>query len=123
MASFAELLRLFRQRHGLSQRALARASGINPAIISRFENGERGPSGPEQVLAIVAALGLPTSDADHLLASSGFWPQSLLQLGPADETILAVAQLLTAPDLSAHARARFRQLLTLLVEHWRAPAS
>jgi transcriptional regulator with XRE-family HTH domain len=53
---FAELLKTFREAAGLSQRSLARASEINPAIISRMESGDRGPSGPAQVLAIARLL-------------------------------------------------------------------
>ena len=120
-SSFGALLRELRVRSGLSQRALARATAINPAIVNRFEQGERGPSGPEQVLAIVQALRLARADGDRLLASAGFWPASLLDLGPADETLLGVAQVLTAPNLSPGTRARFRQVLALLIEQWTAP--
>jgi transcriptional regulator with XRE-family HTH domain len=116
--SVAERLREARQRRGLSQRALARASRVNPAIVSRLESGERGPSGPDQVRALIDALQLDRATADALLASAGFWPQSLLDLGPADPTVLAVAQLLTTPSLAASERTRFRALVDLLVEQW-----
>jgi transcriptional regulator with XRE-family HTH domain len=115
---FAERLRQARLRRGLSQRALARASRINPAIVSRLESGDRGPSGPEQVRALAAALALDPADADALLASAGYWPQSLLDLGPADETLLGIAQLLTSPRVSPPDRARFRGVVRLLVEQW-----
>jgi transcriptional regulator with XRE-family HTH domain len=116
--SFPELLRGARDQRGLSQRALARASRINPAIVSRLESGDRGPSGPEQVLALAGALRLESSEVDALLASAGYWPRSLLDLGPADETLLAVARVLTSPNLDAAPRARFRWLIELLVEQW-----
>src|ERR687886_47386 len=117
-AEFAELLRQARLRRGLSQRALARASHINPAIVSRLESGDRGPSGPEQVRALAAALALEPAQADALLASAGFWPQSLLDLGPADPTLLAVAQLLTPPRLTTPERTRFRTIIGLLIDQW-----
>jgi transcriptional regulator with XRE-family HTH domain len=116
--TFAELLREFRQRAGLSQRGLAAASAINPAIISRLESEDRGPSGPEQVLAIARALSLGDDDADRLLASAGYWPRTLLALGPQDPTVLAVARLLASPRVSDPARARFRRAVDILVEQW-----
>jgi transcriptional regulator with XRE-family HTH domain len=116
--AFTDLLRRARLRRGLSQRALARASRINPAIVSRLESGDRGPSGPEQVRALATALALEPPEADALLASAGFWPQALLDLGPADETLLAVAQLLTSPRLTPPERARFRAVVGLLIDQW-----
>jgi transcriptional regulator with XRE-family HTH domain len=118
--AFPTLLVRYRARSGISQRALARDSGINPAIVSRLESGARGPSGPAQVLALAKALKLQTSDADQLLASAGFWPLALLQLGPADDSLLGVAQVLTDPGLDETTRSRFRQVLGLLVQQWRA---
>lgn len=120
MPTFAELVKEFRQRAGLSQRGLAAASDINPAIISRFESADRGPSGPEQVLALARALALDADDTDRLLASAGFWPRALLALGPQDPTMLAVARVLASPALDEAARARFRQIVELLAEQWLA---
>jgi transcriptional regulator with XRE-family HTH domain len=117
-AGFGDLLRQARLRRGLSQRALARASRVNPAIVSRLESGDRGPSGPEQVRALTTALALEPAQADALLASAGFWPQSLLDLGPADPTLLAVAQLLTTPRLTTPERTRFRTIIGLLIDQW-----
>jgi transcriptional regulator with XRE-family HTH domain len=121
-SAFASLLVRFRLRSGVSQRALARDSGINPAIVSRIESGDRKPSGPPQVLALARALKLDASETDQLLASTGFWPLALLQLGPADATLLGVAGVLTDSSLEAATRSRFRQVLLLLVEQWRAAA-
>lgn len=118
MATFAQLLKRYREDTGYSQRALARASQINPAIISRLESGDREPSGPEQVLAITRALGLDADRTDSLLASAGHWPRAILALGPQDETLLALAKLLTDGRLEDGARARFRQVVQILAEQW-----
>jgi transcriptional regulator with XRE-family HTH domain len=118
MASFAELLKDYRVKSGMSQRAVARASGINPAIINRMESGQRYPSGPEQVVAISDSLGLSPEDADSLLSSAGYWPGVILTLGPRDETLLSVARVLAGSGVEAASRARFRHTIQLLVEQW-----
>ncbi|MDA8219815.1 MAG: helix-turn-helix transcriptional regulator [Dehalococcoidales bacterium] len=117
-SEFAQLLKALREASGLSQRALARAAQINPAIISRMEGGERGPSGPAQVFAIARALSLGQQDTDALLASAGFWPGVYLQVGPDDPTLLAVARTLATEFRDEAAKARFRQLVALLAEQW-----
>ena len=119
---FGDLLRSYRERAGLSQRALARASKVNPAIISRLESDDRGPSGPEQVLAIARALGLDAEQADALLASAGYWPTAFLALGPRDATLTCVARVLAATGLDDDERARFRRVVELLAEQWAASA-
>ncbi len=118
--TFAELLRAYREEVGLSQRALSRSSGVNPAIISRLESGDRAPSGPDQVLAIAGALALDGPRADSLLASAGYWPKAILALGPQDETLRDVARVLSAADLGADAKLRFRRVVGLLAEQWGA---
>lgn len=118
MPTFAELLKSYRERAGFSQRALARSAKINPAIISRLESGDRDPSGPEQVLAITAALGLDAHHSDLLLASAGHWPKAILALGPQDETLLALARVLADGRLEDRAKARFRRIVELLAEQW-----
>jgi transcriptional regulator with XRE-family HTH domain len=118
MSDFGELLREYRSARGLGQRALARASEINPAIINRFESGERLPSGPEQVNAIARALALDSLQTDRLLSSAGFWPAVYLAVGPQDQTLLKVARLLASPGVSQTEKARFRQVVDLLEEQW-----
>jgi transcriptional regulator with XRE-family HTH domain len=105
---------------GISQRELARRSGINPAIVSRFEAGLRGPSGSDQVLALAKALNLDRERADLLLGAGGYWPEAILALGPQDASLLAVARVLTNPRVSPAARERFRAMLDALEEQWLA---
>ncbi len=118
MAAFAELLKSYRAARGMSQRALARAARINPAIANRLESGERGPSGPDQVRALAAALGLDAEQTDRLLGAAGFWPDVYLRVGPGDPTLLQVARLLASPRVTEPDRARFRAVLDLLVAQW-----
>jgi len=118
MPSFAELLKQYREEHGASQRGLAQATRINQAIISRFESGDRGPSGPEQVLAIIDALHLDEARASALLGSAGYWPRAFMDLGPSDPTLLAVVRLLAHAEMSDERKLRFRRIVELLVDAW-----
>jgi transcriptional regulator with XRE-family HTH domain len=115
---FSELLKSFREQANLSQRALAQATSINQAIISRFESRDRGPSGPEQVLAIIRALELDQARADLLLSSAGYWPQVYTNLGPKDPTLFAVAQVLSNERIGPARRERFRRLVAILAEEY-----
>lgn len=118
MPTFADLLRQYRTTTGMRQRELARASGINPAIVNRLESGERGPSGPDQVQALASALGVGPAATDELLATAGFWPSDLLVVGPGDLTLRKVAAVLANGDVSLAAKERFRQIVDLLVGQW-----
>lgn len=113
---FGVLMRRYREQAGASQRALAKASAINPAIISRLETGDRMPSGPQQVIAIARALNLDPVASDALLSAAGHWPSAILSLGPQDETLLEVARVLASPNLRAEERQRFRDIVHLLAE-------
>ncbi len=118
MSTFAELLKRYREETGQSQRALSRSSGVNPAIISRMESGDRSPSGPDQVMALARALDLDAGRSDSLLASAGYWPRAILSLGPQDETLRTVANVLASPQVSKGSRLRFRRTVQLLAEQW-----
>ena len=121
MSAFGDRLREWREQRQMPQRTLSETAGINQALISRFETGDRLPSGPEQVLALTRALRLSEHDADALLADAGYWPRVLVELGPSDQTLLLVARLLSDPAVPSRRKERFRQLLALLIEEWMAP--
>ncbi len=121
MTGFSDLLRKRREQRQMPQRALSQLANINQALISRFETGDRLPSGPEQVLAIARALQLGDDDVDTLLAAAGYWPRVYVALGPRDETLLLVARFLADPAIPPVKKDRFRQLLTLLAQEWLAP--
>lgn len=57
MGKLGELLREARERRGISQRALARRSGIAQPAISRIERGEESPSF-ERFAYLLSCLGL-----------------------------------------------------------------
>ncbi|HZU06415.1 MAG TPA: helix-turn-helix transcriptional regulator [Chloroflexota bacterium] len=119
MEEFAALLRRWRERAGLSQNALARRMGVNPAYVNRLEHGGRGASNRALVEAAAAALGLSPAERDALLAAAGHWPAALTALGPADPSLRLVADLLTDPALSARDKALFRLHLRLAALPWR----
>src|SRR2546421_12623503 len=74
MYTFAELLRGFRKREGLSQHELAEASLISPATISTWERSHYLPDSREKVLALAEILHLDEHDRDQLLVSANFLP-------------------------------------------------
>lgn len=69
----ASLLRAHRQRAGLSQSAMSRLIGCDPAYINRAEHAKNGMSRPF-VEDTARTLGLDAYDTAQLLAAAGFWP-------------------------------------------------
>ena len=63
MGAFAERLKKVRESQGLSQRAIALATGITPAQISRYEAGLQSPT-EDAIRKIAQFLGV---SADYLL--------------------------------------------------------
>jgi len=120
---FASLLRQYRTERGLSQRAVALAAGVDPAVICRMEQGSRGPSSPQQALAIADALDLDDERADALLASAGYPPRAYWRLGAQDPTLAAVLRVLSNGNLSERDRREFRQVVELLAEKWLGAAA
>ena len=72
---FGELLREYRRRAGLSQKALAEKAGYHPSYINRLERGRRMPPrqyGTIQELATI--LQLTQEESNALLATAGLEP-------------------------------------------------
>jgi transcriptional regulator with XRE-family HTH domain len=69
--AFSAALRRAREAAGLSQRALARASGRTAAYISLLEAGRRAPERPA-VERLTAALRLADAERDALLLAAGY---------------------------------------------------
>jgi transcriptional regulator with XRE-family HTH domain len=119
MEEFAGLFQRWRERAGLSQNALARRMGVNPAYVNRLEHGGRGAGNRELVEAAAEALDLSPSERDALLGAAGHWPGSLAALGPSDPSLQLVASVLTDPELSDEERALFRLQVRLAALPWR----
>jgi DNA-binding XRE family transcriptional regulator len=58
--TIGERIREARKRHGLSQRELARLSGVSLSLISKLEQGERQETRTETLRKLAAALRVPT---------------------------------------------------------------
>ena len=74
--TFGQLLRVHRERSRLSQNALARAVGVDPAHINRLENGKQFRPGRDVTLAIAEATGLGADETDRLLYAAGLAPET-----------------------------------------------
>ncbi len=78
---FGELLREYRRRAGLSQKALAGKAGYHPSYINRLERGKRMP--PRQygtIQDLSAALQLTHEESNALLAAAGLEPVLLAHI-------------------------------------------
>src|SRR5207302_2379325 len=111
-------VRRFRVARGASQAAVAAAAGMDRSYVNRLEAGERGAPALAAVEALAQALQLSDPAADQLLAAAGHLPRSLRALGPADPTLLLLAQRLTDPQLSAASRTALRATVGFIARHW-----
>jgi transcriptional regulator with XRE-family HTH domain len=119
MDEFGGLLRRWRERAGLSQNALARRMGVNPAYVNRLEHGGRGAHNRELVDGVATALELSAAERDQLLALAGHWPSAVDQLGPNDPTLRLVAEILADPTIGERERRLFRLHVHLAALPWR----
>ncbi len=123
--AFGAAVRLLRQQAGLSLNELARRAGVDPAYIHRIEatRGAQRPPLPRRavVQSIAVALGSNARQTEQLLALAGHAPGALLELGGWDQTLAAVAELLVDTELSAGAKADFREAVRLLARRWARP--
>jgi transcriptional regulator with XRE-family HTH domain len=122
--AFGATVRTLRQQAGLSLNELARRADVDPAYIHRIESRRtQRPPLPRRavVLAIAAALDSSPGQTDQLLALAGHTPSVLLELGGWDQTLAAVAGLLTDSTLSGPAKAEFREMVRLLARRWARP--
>jgi transcriptional regulator with XRE-family HTH domain len=114
-----ELLRRWREQRGLSQNALARRMGVNPAYVNRLEHGGRGARNRALLERAAAALDLGPAERDALLTAAGHLPRALQQVGPTDPTLQLVADLLADPNVSPADKALFRLHVRLAALPWR----
>lgn len=121
-SAFASLLRTYRVAAGLSQNALARAVGVNPAYVNRLESGERRPSQRHYVLDLAKAIGLDDEATNRMLEAGGHLPVGYERLDSRDNTMRLVADILSDQSIPDQERAEFRQLIELVSRRWRAQA-
>jgi transcriptional regulator with XRE-family HTH domain len=120
--SFPELLRWYRQRAGLSQSRLARASGIDPAYVNRIEASHAAdPLVPRPAILerLSGALDLTTLETDRLYFAARRCPPTLAAVGMWDPAIAALAELLAGQTLADDDRAELRQVISVLADRWR----
>ena len=70
-ASFADLLRFWRQRRGYSQLSLALAAGISQRHVS-FIEGQRSSPSRALILRLARVLEIPPRHRDQMLVAAGF---------------------------------------------------
>lgn len=121
--AFGGTVHALRTTAGISLNELARRAGVDPAYIHRIESrggGARRPPLPRRgvVLSIAQALALDARHTDQLLALAGHTPAALMELGGWDQTLAAVAELLSDPSLGGPAKAEFREMVRLLARRW-----
>lgn len=80
---FGGLLKRFRSRSGLSQRALAERAGVDKSYVSRIEKGERKYPNRALVLEIAGILELTAEEADLWLISAGYVSPRMQRLAAA----------------------------------------
>lgn len=101
--TFGEKVRTARQAQGMSQRDLARISGIALRTIVNYESGSRMPKSRESYTRLAGALGLdPGSLADD---SAEFLIRSEAEYGPrgrrqAEELVADISALYAGGDLA-----------------------
>src|ERR1700738_3584191 len=119
--AFGATVHALRLQAGISLNELARRAGVDPAYVHRMEaQGPKRPPLPRRpiVLALAAAFGSDSRQADQLLALAGHAPAALLELGGWDNTLANVAELLADPSLSGPAKAEFREVVRILSRRW-----
>ena len=80
----AAMVRMARRRAGLSQRELARRSGVTQATISRIESGKMSPTF-DSLNALVEACGMQLEIQDRIDSGEDrALIQDLLRMAPAD---------------------------------------
>ncbi len=120
--SFGLVLKQRRVAAGLSQNALARKAGIDPAYVNRIEAAASdAPTVPRRpiVESLAVALDLSRLETDRFYLAAGMAPTSLLGSNAWDATVSLVVEVLADPRLPSDDRAEFRQVIRLIASRWR----
>lgn len=121
-SGFGGLLKTYRVAAGLSQNALAKRVGVNPAYVNRLESGERRPSRRHYVLDLARELALDEEQTNRLLEAGGHLPRGFDRMDAHDHTQRLVADILSDEAIPGHERDEFRQIITLVAHRWRPEA-
>ena len=121
-SGFGGLLKDYRVAAGLSQNALAKRVGVNPAYVNRLESGERRPSQRHYVLDLARELKLNEEQTNRLLEAGGHLPRGFDRMDAHDRTQRLVADILGDEAIPRQEREEFRQVIALVARRWRSGA-
>ncbi len=116
---FAEKLRFFREKKGLSQNALAKIAEINTSYLNRLESGKREPPKKEIIMRLSEGMGLTDQEQDELLMEAGHLPMAIDKFWLDDPTIKQVLSVLQNESLKQNDIKEFRQVIDLIVRKWK----
>ena len=125
-STFAELLRDYRLKSGLSQEGLAERIGVNRAYIAMLETGRRHNPSRQKLAALVRALGLPEPESRQIAAALGdHAPSNPTSTVPRSPVLEALADLLALPANSPLVREKigevYNRLSAILSERGATP--
>lgn len=103
MDPFAALLKRYRHDCGVSQNALARHAGVDPAYVHRIERGKHLPL-RAVTLALAAALDLTPRQTDRFLRAAGLssvvdWQERAEDYAARLATVYGALDGLALPDI------------------------
>jgi len=115
---FPTLLRDYRERDGISRNGMAKRVGVDPSYLTRIEQGEREAPRQHIIMAITRYLRLTTAECNRLLASAGYVPATVTQIGTWDDALQAVVDVLVDFRIAPDERDRFRTTVIAIAAHW-----
>ena len=120
--SFGEYIRRLRLERSLSQRELARMSGLNHSEISRIEGGSRPTPSPESLAKLAPHLGVFHEDLMRRLGYLMSSPRSALDEAirrtlEENESVRSLVMQLTGRHLSQAGQDFLTRTLTAASEH------
>jgi transcriptional regulator with XRE-family HTH domain len=105
---FSELLKHYRELHGISQSKLGELAGLDHSYISKLESNHRNPD-RSAVDKVARALNLSEVSTDKLLAGAGFLPRNANNLLETPELRYLSDLMMVMPEpLRADVRAMLR---------------
>lgn len=118
--TFGQYVRKLRQQKALSQRELARLSGLNHSEISRIEGGSRPTPSPESLAKLAPHLGVAHEDLmrrlGYLSPNSGL-DEAIRRTLDEHEPVKALVMQLTGKRLSPAGQEFLLRTLTAAREH------